>query len=401
MIIYCLGMQSSGSTWIYNVLREIFAVNKLPFTAYRVETFEELKDDRAFGAVNAVFRGHNVDSYLLRALALGDVRAILSFRDPRDAVASFMQRFGTQFLPVCNDVMRNLASLVSAGSSMPNLSFFFEDRFTDDISTVRQCADFIGVPLTDAQASGIFEKYRSANVRRFIASLGRLPADRIYVDETANVMDRETSFHATHISDGQIGKWRTVLAPRDAALADAAFAGYAHALARKSLARKSLARKSLARKSLEREGVGRETPERETPERETPERETLERETLGGPAEALRIRFDSDLFCPIDDPVKFTRVLQRSEVSGALGIKALDHIYLPLGRWRLHGDVSVHQPFKANLCQNGRLLFSATSQEGWFEQVVVNRLHDHPYDLHVEGLDGAFATSLTAERLPD
>jgi hypothetical protein len=115
----------------------------------------------------------------------------------------------------------------------------------------------------------------------------------------------------------------------------------------------------------------------------------------------LRIRFDSDLFCPIDDPVKFTRVLQRSEVSGALGIKALDHIYLPLGRWRLHGDVSVHQPFKANLCQNGRLLFSATSQEGWFEQVVVNRLHDHPYDLHVEGLDGAFATSLTAERLPD
>jgi hypothetical protein len=364
-------MQSSGSTWIYNVLREIFAVNKLPFTAYLVETFEELKDDRAFGAVNAVFRGHNVDSYLLRALALGDVRAILSFRDPRDAVASFIQRFGTQFLPVCNDVMRNLASLVSAGSSMPSLSFFFEDRFTDDISTVRQCADFIGVPLTDAQASGIFEKYRSANVRRFIASLGRLPADRIYVDETANVMDRETSFHATHISDGQIGKWRTVLAPRDAALADAAFAGYAHAL---------------ARKSLEREGVGRETPERET---------------LGRPAEALRIRFDSDLFCPIDDPVKFTRVLQRSEVSGALGIKALDHIYLPLGRWRLHGDVSVHQPFKANLCQNGRLLFSATSQGDWFEQVVVNRLHDHPYDLHVEGLDGAFATSLTAERLPD
>ena len=143
MIVYCLGMQSSGSTWLYNVVREILAADDVPHTAYRVELYEHLFDPRAFEHRHGVLRAHNVDSLLLRLLKMTDTKAVLSYRDPRDAVASFLQRFGNyggRFLPICNDIHRNLASLLSASQMLHQVSFFYEDGFTTKVATIQRLA---------------------------------------------------------------------------------------------------------------------------------------------------------------------------------------------------------------------------------------------------------------------
>jgi hypothetical protein len=352
MIVLCLGMQSSGSTWLYNIVREILAASGVHHVAYRAENYENFLDPRAAEADNAVLRAHNVDSGLLRILKLADVKAVLSFRDPRDAIASFMQRFqpyGAKFPRICNDVARNLASVLSASQHFDHLSFFYEDGFTDDPGSVRRLAGFLGYELHEDQILAIFDKYRAETVKAFTAAIDTLPEDRLFVDEASNAMDRVTSFHRTHISDMRVGKWRDVFDQETQAALTEAFGDYARLLAERAT------------------GPGRQP--------------TRNPSVL--PLGAVTVNFSSRLFAPMDNPDHFTRFLTHRELLGDLGIRCLEYLYLPEGEWEFVLRTKNMSGVNAKFCQNGTVIHEQRSINGVVSFLYINRLHDHPFDVHL------------------
>ncbi len=352
MIVYCLGMQSSGSTWLYNIARELLLAADKQHVAFRVELYEHLLDDRCFGTHDALLRGHTLESGMLRLLNLTGVKAVLSFREPRDAVASFVQRFGdygAQFLPTCNDIARNLASLLSASQILNHISFFYEDRFTEDLDSVRRLADFLGLSVAAVTQAEIFDKYRAGTVKAFIANIDKLSEDRLFIDQARNAMDRETSFHRTHISDMRVGKWRDVLTKDQQEAVSELFDGYAHLLEDRAI------------------GEGR----------------------LPGPlnwVEPLRgfnVTFTSTLFAPVQDIHDAPHLLHGQTLLSGLGMQILRDIYLPQGRWRFCLHMPTLDAFELRTCQNGQVILEAKSDGHEVTFEYSNKLHDHPFDLHV------------------
>jgi hypothetical protein len=347
-------------------------------TAYRVEELENLIDPRASGVRNGVLRGHNADTILMRTLNLTDSKAIISFRDPRDAVASFLQRFGdygAKRLTTCNDVSRNLSSLLTASQTLDCLSFFYEDGFTADPGSVRRIADFIGADLDEAQIQTIFAKYHADAVKSFITKIDKLPEDRLFVDQASNAMDRETSFHRTHISDMRIGKWRDVLDATTQELVSPLFDDYAVLLQDRKV------------------GQGRE-PGRNP-------------DVL--PLGPVRVTFTSVAFAPVDSLEHFTRLLRIDEVASGLGVKVLDNIFLPIGRWSYRLNVPGKNAVQARYCQYGEVIRECDLQDGVVEFQHRNVMHDNAFDLHIsyEGMEKDIAenapvptVTLQAELVP-
>ncbi len=352
MIIFCLGMQSSGSTWLYNVVRDILSAAGVPHEAYRAEAYENFLDPRAAASDHAVLRAHNVESLLLRVLKLAEVKAVLSYRDPRDAIVSFLQRFGqygAKFPRICNDAARNLAALLSASQHLEHISFFYEDGFTQTPQTVHRLAAFLGHPQTEAQAEAIFRKYSADNVRSFTAGFDALPSERRYEDAAHNVMDRLTSFHRTHISDMKVGKWRDAFDPQTRAALTDTFGDYARLLEQKAT------------------GAGR--------------RPAHHPDVL--PLAPVTVAFSSRLFAPIDDMDNFKRYLTAAELNGDLGIRSLDYLYLPEGEWELTLRAPQLSRITATVCQNGCVLRAMQAEQGELTFGLENELHDHPFDLHL------------------
>jgi FkbM family methyltransferase len=334
VIAYCLGLQASGSTWLYNVVRGIFAAAGVEHAALRVEEPHDIDNPMLHRARHAVMRAHNASSQLLRLLQATDARAILSFRDPRDCVTSSMQRFGRPLVPVSNDIVRNLASLHAARAALPNLTFVYEDDFTRTVETLHRCADFLGLTITGDQAAAIFDAYRPESIAARFASCSDLRTFRNVV--TGIEVDVDTSFHRGHITDGRVGKWRDRLEPSARAAVQTLFGGASR------------------------------LPD------------------AGATAPALT--FGSELFRPVDSMLDYTRALTVAELTGPLGVKALSDIYLPRGLWRLRLSVDGSAgPLSFQACQNGEVIHQGTIAAGGAEFVWMNVLHDHPFDFHLAG----------------
>lgn len=370
MIVYCLGMQSSGSTWLYNVVRDLMNAAGLKHTAMRAEMYQNFMEQRAARHRNGVLRGHNVQSALIRILNLNDVKTIMSFRDPRDAVTSFLQRFGNygaEFLPVCNDIARNLASLVTASQQLDHLSFFYEDKFTESPQTVRKVAEFIGLPASDELVETIFDKYRAAKVKDLMAKLDELPESQRFVDpNNNNVADRATSFHRTHISDMRVGKWQEVLTAEQQEVVGELFGDYAQLLRDRTT------------------GQGR-TPGR----------------TDGvQPLRPFKIVYSgkSALFAPANREGRFVHAPRCRDVHSPLGVQVLGFIYLPESQWDFRLRTPGIKGATARLCQNGQVIRTVTTTTDVMTFRYLNQLHDHALEVHLTY--DAMEADIAADRPP-
>lgn len=92
MIVLVVGMQRSGSTFSYNIAREVLCG--------RGTVHHEAGDDlraamrRADGTDHVIVKTHANDPFAVSLLQLGGARAICTVRPIRDALASWIETFG-------------------------------------------------------------------------------------------------------------------------------------------------------------------------------------------------------------------------------------------------------------------------------------------------------------------
>lgn len=227
-LILAVGVRGSASTWAFNVAREVMAaaIGTAAVAPCFANTPDDLAAAGAAGAACVVCKTHGVAG--LDRLARQDgARAIVTVRDPRDAVLSLIERFGTPPAVALRGVAESCnAVLGCAGPGVPVLRY--EDGFFERTETVALLARHLGVAVAAADLARIFAAWRTDAVRAFAATVPTLPADRLVADGAAFCFDRLTQVHRTHIGDGRVGKWRERFAPAAQAELGRVFAPFLH-----------------------------------------------------------------------------------------------------------------------------------------------------------------------------
>ncbi len=217
-LIATIGLHSSASTWVFNVVRELLcsAVGEAQVLALYGDEFGHLPDETTRAGRHLLLKSHHGSAALDAWLAAARVRIFLSLRDPRDACVSMALRFKAPLNQtvrwIANDCNR-LTRLAAQG----HMLLRYEDRFFEQPSVVEQLAHALGLQPAPAIIDGIFARYQTEAVRTFAQHLAELPPERQTLVSTF-MMDRVTQILAPHIGDTSSGKWRRLPQPTQSEL---------------------------------------------------------------------------------------------------------------------------------------------------------------------------------------
>jgi hypothetical protein len=207
-IVVTVGLHSSASTWVFNVVRELMAACLGPenVLAIYAEDVPALLAEQAVHGRHVVLKSHHGGVGWDSLLWLTRAPVFLSVRDPRDATMSLAQRFRVSLADAARGIgqdCRRLQRCADAGHAVLR----YEDKFFEDSALPGRIAERLGLAVDAAIQREIFDRYSTASTRTFAANLAGLPPDRLVVTPDVTV-DRVTQIHRTHIGDGRIGKWR-------------------------------------------------------------------------------------------------------------------------------------------------------------------------------------------------
>jgi hypothetical protein len=206
-IFGCFGLHSSGSTWMFNLAREICRTQAVDFESCHQESDANLPW-HALGSHLILVKSHAPELNFRSLFADSSEPAVITVREPRDAVASLMQRFAMSFAEAIDTVTKSAESLVAL-SRLRNLpTFRYEARFIGDAETFNHIAALLRTTPSADDREAILAMLRPESVKRTIDSLvavGAIQGEKIW--------DTTTHWHANHVGDGQVGKFASILSP--------------------------------------------------------------------------------------------------------------------------------------------------------------------------------------------
>jgi hypothetical protein len=209
-ILLCAGQYGSASTWLYNAAHALLAAAWGEAAVHRqfADSADDLParpDPRAL-----VLKSHAPGASLRWLLARGGGKAVLTLRDPRDAAASLLHRFGFDYPLVARRVAKSGAALpLLLDAGFPLLVLRYEDGFAARRETLDGLAAFLGLSPGAAVLDAVFAALTPDAVRRDIARLEA--AGAFGAAPTAHSHDGATHWHPGHVGDGAVGKFARVL----------------------------------------------------------------------------------------------------------------------------------------------------------------------------------------------
>jgi GR25 family glycosyltransferase involved in LPS biosynthesis/tetratricopeptide (TPR) repeat protein len=208
-LFFCCGQHGSGSTWLFNLVREICRAERLDFVSCHRESAARLPRD-GLGSRLLVVKSHNPMPDLRALIAGSAAPAVITVRDPRDAVVSYMQRFPHSLAIGFDEALEAIeysAQALLALSRLRDMPVFrYEDGFIGRAATFDRIAALLGTRPTGERRADILAGLAPDAVRRTISSLEAAGAIR-----GEAVWDPETQWHANHVGDGKVGKFSRLL----------------------------------------------------------------------------------------------------------------------------------------------------------------------------------------------
>lgn len=222
-LIICAGLYGSGSTWCYNVARDLMVaaagVTNPDTTVLGLyaEDLTEAVEAAMLEHLPCIIKSHILSPGLRVLARMTDAPVLLSLRDPRDCIVSMMERFGWSFEKALGNVTRSARSLLDWLRTDQALILRYEDGFTGDPSSIGRIAAHLGQPadaLRDAAVVENMDKERVAAriAARFGTSVPPAQAEKQF--------DTVSHWHPGHVGDGRIGKFASRLTPEEIALVE-------------------------------------------------------------------------------------------------------------------------------------------------------------------------------------
>jgi glycosyltransferase involved in cell wall biosynthesis len=207
-IFFACGLPSSGSTWLFNLIREICDAAGRPFKSLYADAAVNVPWDE-LGSELIIVKSHAPFEGLRSVIAQVDEPAVITIRDPRDAVVSFMNRFGVSF----DECLKGVAAAAKNLTELSKLR---------DLPILRYEDGFVGMHGTFDLIARLLRAGSLADRRDTILASLSPDAVRAKIEEfrtrgildNAHRADPDTQWHSGHVSDRKVGKFKRALTPK-------------------------------------------------------------------------------------------------------------------------------------------------------------------------------------------
>lgn len=199
------GMVGSGSTYLFNVAREILATDP----RYRtVATYSDEWHPAYQADHHLVLKSHWGFRTLLPLAVSGHLLPVISVRHPGDCVCSDMERFGFRFEFAAQRVGLSLKFAGTLRRMSNALMFRYEDRFTSDARAAEMLARAFRLRLGGDALAEISRRYDADHVRAYAERLDTVSGLMTNPDNPYDAWCPETQIHRSHIGKQTTGRWR-------------------------------------------------------------------------------------------------------------------------------------------------------------------------------------------------
>jgi hypothetical protein len=219
-LFICNGVLRSGSTWSFNVCRglaqewsrqrgDLREIESSYLDLAQMETY--LASHWSQAQVPVVLKSHEPGPIALSLIRAGRIKAVCTFRDPRDCVSSDLKFMRIGINQVLQRVRSSFEALRLYQTTDHILLIRYEDMVQDPIRQIRRIALHVGVDVDAAAVERIHQATSFETSRKICQDVQRRPDSEVYLIAKARV-DPGTRLHENHIFDGKVGRWRTEFA---------------------------------------------------------------------------------------------------------------------------------------------------------------------------------------------
>jgi hypothetical protein len=210
-------MIRSGSTWSYNVCR-LLAQFRASRRGEQCSSgfidgpdLEKLLAGPVFSLEGAgIFKTHAIGPAAGEWIRTGRAKAVCTFRDPRDCVASDLVFMNQGFDASVRRVAASLKSLEGPPDFGRTLFIRYEDMMNDRPGHIRLIAAYLQIPVDSATVDTIDQQTNLESSRKLCAQISSLGNDIApKADISARRRHNETLLHENHISSAKPGRWKT------------------------------------------------------------------------------------------------------------------------------------------------------------------------------------------------
>ncbi|MCW8306057.1 hypothetical protein AruPA_03320 [Acidiphilium sp. PA] len=218
MIVFLAGMQRSGSTFAFNIAREVLAKRG---TLHQQAAFDIPAELAAAGPCDhLLLKSHDMDELGINLARTGAIRVICTIRRPEDAVASFMETFG---FPEAESIIL-IKAWLALYEKIRNVALTIDYEFLDrhPIRAARTIGRFLAPDVGWLEARAIARRHAKQTVKAMADRLDR--SDPGVQDLGYSYYDQTTFFHRKHVSSLSSTAAEQRLSPAQAARIRQAFA---------------------------------------------------------------------------------------------------------------------------------------------------------------------------------
>jgi hypothetical protein len=195
VIVLVAGMPRSGSTFSYNIVRELLQRRG---AVHKEHSFDFVSlVERESSADHVILKVHTADQLTLGLVKLGAIRAICTVRKPEDAIASWMQTFGFGVDASLETMFRWLEMFERLRYHALVLPYDYIDRHP-----VRAAIRIGNVVTPDArllEVLSVARRYSKQKVAKITAAMR--PDDEGTEDAGFSYYNQETFFHRRHVAN--------------------------------------------------------------------------------------------------------------------------------------------------------------------------------------------------------
>jgi hypothetical protein len=194
MIVFLAGMMRSGSTFSFNVVRELLQRRG---TVHQAATFDLVEMlGQAQDVNHLLMKSHSANEQVIRLARLGAIKVICTVRKPEDAIASSMEVFGFELSQAIDYMKIWLTMFRQVQQNALILSYDQIDR-----QPLRASWNIARHVCPEAGPREIFRiagEFKKSKVKEFSEKLDQ--EDRNVVNLGFTYYDNQTFFHRRHVS---------------------------------------------------------------------------------------------------------------------------------------------------------------------------------------------------------
>ena len=200
--VLAAGMVGSGSTYLYNVIREILASDtRLPTVAAYSDDWNPLFMTHR----RLVLKSHCGIEALAPLAERGVLLPVVSVRHPGDSVCSDMERFGFTFDVALKRVELSLKFCAALRPLQETVLYRYEDRFAANPRTAAGLAQILGIKIPADRLTEIARRYEAKAVHAYADALDGVP--NLIRSPGGDAWCPTTQIHRGHIGKQVSGRW--------------------------------------------------------------------------------------------------------------------------------------------------------------------------------------------------